>query len=255
MQLAYGNRCGHRALSPILQPTRPIPTGPGGYPRILSIAAERVEGFYGRPSLLPSIAIGPGDDEVRSERREAIVRVLKGLLKFCDLASLRVGTVSKGAFVNIHFQTIADHADLELRRAERAIAQLQEGGFLTVIEQRIHTAMGTVRSVPAIKRLSLKLFHALNLPVALAHERAKAKKRSAVKEPTPPPRPELRDAVANMGRQIAEAQRKRAAAPPDPDPGETDRRRRWSELALKLRADHPDWPQERIRTAADAAMA
>lgn len=242
-------------MAPILEIPRPIPTGPGGYPRILALAAERFAEFYDRPEKLPELAVGPGGDETRSERREGVIRTGTALLKCCDLRTLEVGTVVEGAFVNIHFQTVAAHADLERRRMERAVRDLKEGGYLTVVQKRKHNPDGTIRSVPALKRLSQKFFRVLGLSIQLEQERKKARARSPLKESAPPERPEMRDAVKNLQRQMLEAQRRRLAPPKPPPEDETERGRRRAELLWKLRQAHPDWSAEQVRRAADAQMA
>ncbi len=160
--LLQGNRCGHVPESPTLEIARPIPVGLGGYPRILAVAAEKVETFYSEPEVLPSLAVlNPTTSQKRSERREALIRLLKAVLKFVDLVSLTVAVRDgDGILRNITVATLAKHADLEHRRAERALSDLAAAGFLFTVEQRIRHPEGGFRSVPAIKRVSPALFAA-----------------------------------------------------------------------------------------------
>lgn len=138
---------------------------------------------------------------------------------------------------------------------ERAVRDLKEGGYLTVVQKRKHNPDGTIRSVPALKRLSQKFFRVLGLSIQLEQERKKARARSPLKESAPPERPEMRDAVKNLQRQMLEAQRRRLAPPKPPPEDETERGRRRAELLWKLRQAHPDWSAEQVRRAADAQMA
>jgi hypothetical protein len=251
MHLYSGNRCGHVASSPVLELTRPIPPA---YPRILQKAAGRLDEFYFRPSILPGLACTPTSQETRSERREAIVRFCRALLKFCDLATLRVGVRKGSDLQNVRVDTLAKHADLELRRAERVTAELAGAGFLTTIQQReFSPSQHTFRSIPAIKRLSAKLFAALGLTVALDLERRKAKGRLDKEVKSQPPAvPALADAVNTLVSQLTLASGHRAPMPPTDQDAEANRRRRWSELAVRIRAEHPDWSADQVRRAADA---
>jgi hypothetical protein len=134
-----GNRCDHVPASPTLDLRRPIPVGPGGYPRILAVAAEKVETFYSEPKVLPSLAVlNPTASQKRSERREALIRLLKAVLKFVDLVSLTVAVRDvDGILRNITVTTLAKHADLEHRRAERALGDLAAAGLLLTVQQRV----------------------------------------------------------------------------------------------------------------------
>lgn len=266
MHLSFGNRCGHVCAAPTLDPTRPIPVGRGGYPRILAVAAERIEAFYSTPETFPSLALNPTSSQKRSERREALIRLLKSVLKFLDLPTLTVSVRdAEASHHNITISTLAKHADLELRRAERALSDLATAGLIFTVQQRVRNPEGGFRSVPAIKRVSPALFSACGLDVALKIERTKAQKRLAARTPTasptqPPllpfaPRQEsftfavshLKSTLLSYTQSILSAQR----GQPELD---MERQRRWNVVALRLREDHPDWPVDEIRAAADRAM-
>jgi len=265
---SLGNRCGHIPASPTLEVVRPIPVGLGGYPRILAVAAERVETFYSEPEVLPSLGVlNPTASQKRSERREALIRLLKAVLKFVDLVSLTLAVRdAEGALRNITVATLAKHADLEHRRAERALSDLAAAGMLVTLEQRIRHPDGGFRSVPAIKRVSPALFSAFGLEVALRLERKKAQKRLARRN-AKAPRPQsaietasrqasftfaVRNLTANLvqfGRSVLGKQQQHGHGDRDPE-----RQRRWNAVAIGLREQHPDWPADDIRSAADTAM-
>jgi hypothetical protein len=275
MHLTFGNRCGHVCAAPTLDPTRPIPVGRGGYPRILAVAAERIEAFYSAPEVLPSLALNATSSQKRSERREALVRLLKAILKFTDLVSLTVAVRdAQAALCNISIGTLAKHADLEPRRAERALSDLATAGFLFIVQQRVRLPEGGFRSQPAIKRLSPSLFSAFGLAVALKLERTKAQKRhspapKADDVSSPPskfPRPgqqqdfpfsheqsftfALRNLTAGFFRNFHDPN-----VHPPQQQRDTERQRRWNAVAIALREQHPDWPADEIRAAADKAIA
>jgi len=266
VHLTFGNRCGHVPLSPTLDISRPIPIGPGGYPRILAVAAERAEGFYAEPKVLPAIAVNPSSSQKRSERKEGVIRLLKAILKFLDLVSLTIAVRdAETGLRNITIPTLAKHADLELRRAERALRDLASAGFLFTVQQRIRSSEGGFRSVPAIKRVSPALFSALGLQVALKLERAKAQKRLARRRaetpphPAPSPQPDCQQesfifAVRNLETTLLQRTRTIPREKRDQPDRNMERQRRWNAIALELRDQHPDWPAQDIRAAADKAM-
>ena len=93
-----GNRCGHDPQNPHLSPPTPIKTGPGGLPRILSLAAERAKEWFWnlKKCLLLETNL---NRQTRSERRDAIQVVLEyflirlGLTTLCvDMESCRVSS-------------------------------------------------------------------------------------------------------------------------------------------------------------------
>lgn len=266
MHVTFGNRCGHIPASPTLDPTRPIPVGPGGYPRILAVAAERIEAFYSSPETLPSLALNPTSSQKRSERREALIRLLKSILKFLDLVSLTVSIRDSDAVLqNITIATLAKHADLELRRAERAFSDLASAGLIFTVQQRVRNPDGGFRSVPAIKRISPALFSACGLELALKIERTKAQKRLAARKPTTSPPPAKVEAqgtrqspesfVFAFGNLMSTLFTQTVVNPQRGSPAlDIERQQRWNAVALRLREQHPDWSAEAIRDAANRAM-
>ena len=71
----------------------PPKRGRGGVPAILSTLSDRLERYLNAPAeWIPSLNAANGSRrQQRSERRIACVQLLRAMLKFCDLASLRIG--------------------------------------------------------------------------------------------------------------------------------------------------------------------
>ena len=99
-----GNRCGHDPRRPHLEAAVNIPTGKGGMPRILSLAAERARAWYTHPKKCPPLL--KGNRTTRSERREAYQRIVTAALYHLDLASLCLGTPTVSGFIDIDMKTL-----------------------------------------------------------------------------------------------------------------------------------------------------
>ena len=171
-----GNRCGHDPQNPRLSPPAAIRTGPGGPPRILSLAAEKAKEWFFSPGQCPPLQTSP-QRQTRSERREACQVVLEFLLGRLDLASLCLGTPTlSGGFIDLDMKTIVTGTGLGQRRCERAIGQLKAAGFMTVKQPRLQTAPGQYLGLRAIRVLTARLFEWLGLGAMLARERFRAAK-------------------------------------------------------------------------------
>jgi len=122
-----GNFCGHDPRNPRFTLTRPAKTGQGGIPRVLTLCAERLKSYYAHPrQLIPSLDLANGSErQQRSERREACVLLLTALLKYADLASLRVGIPTPDGFLSLTVDYIAQQTGMTLKRVERALADLK----------------------------------------------------------------------------------------------------------------------------------
>ena len=169
-----GNRCGHDPHNPQLSPTVPIRTGPGGLPRILSLAAERLKEWFWNPKKCPELQANP-DRQIRSERREAIQIVLEYLLSRLDLVTLCVGVPTPcHGFIDVDMRSIVAGTGLGKRRCERAIAQLKAAGFMKVEQPRHRNEEGQYVGLRAIRVVTRKLFEWLNLGPMLERERKRA---------------------------------------------------------------------------------
>lgn len=171
-----GNRCGHNPHSPRLNAAVPIPKGKGGFPRILSLAAERAKAWYFHPAKCPALhGIGR---KIRSERREACQIVLEVILRHLDLASMCLGTPTPASgFIDIDMKTIVQDSGIGQRRCERAIALLKEAGFMRVKQPRRQNEEGAYFGCRAIRIVTEALFEALGLGPMLHRERARASER------------------------------------------------------------------------------
>jgi len=80
----------------------------------------------------PSLDLANGSNrQQRSERREACILMLTVLLKYTDLASLRIGIPTPDGFLSLTIDFLAKQTGMALRRAERALADLKAAGLVT----------------------------------------------------------------------------------------------------------------------------
>ncbi len=179
-----GNFCGHDPASPRLTLESAAKKGKGGIPRVLTLCMERLKDYYYRPrKVIPSLDRANGSErQQRSERREACICLLSSLLKFTDVASLRVGIPTKNGFVNLTVDVIAKHAGMNQKRIERALQDLKAAGLVTVSQPREKKADGSWRGLAAVKAVSKHLFGVFGLATMLKLERDKASKRLKRKE-------------------------------------------------------------------------
>ena len=172
-----GNRCGHDSHDPRLNAAVPIPKGKGGFPRILSLAAERAKAWYFHPKKCPPLQGRPGR-QTRSERREACQIVLETILRHLDLASLCLGTPTlANGFIDIDMRTIVQDSGISQRRCERAIALFKQAGFMRVQQPRMQSEEGAYFGCRAIRVVTETLFEWLGLGPMLQRERARASER------------------------------------------------------------------------------
>lgn len=171
-----GNNCGHspenpRWFSPPKQHSRPA---------ILTKALQKIRSYYHNPtSILPSLNFANGSDrQQRSERRESCLIILACLLHYLDLATLRVGIPqADGSFQGITMAFIIEKCGINLRRAERAIADLVAAGLITVHPYCEKLDDGTYKGFAAIRTLDLRFFTLFGLDKWLKHERRNAAER------------------------------------------------------------------------------
>ena len=162
----------------------PPKRGRGGVPAILSTLSDRLERYLNAPAeWIPSLNAANGSRrQQRSERRIACVQLLRAMLKFCDLASLRIGVPqSDGRWLNLTLPYLSLQAGLPLRRAERALQDLQAAGLSKLRRQceKRETSDGvTFRGLAAIKYLPPSIFEAFGLGARLRTERSKAQLRA-----------------------------------------------------------------------------
>jgi hypothetical protein len=172
-----GNRCGHNPDKPNLK-MDPSTRVPEKLPPILKFFIERCEQYYWDPRhIYPSLslvrAVRSGFTsllesarhfrKMRSERREACVKLLKAVALKTELASLKVGKPTQDGFVCTSLRELAVLAGLPFLRACRAAADLRVAELVTVDEIAEEQADGTYLGYPAIRTLKPEAFEFLGL--------------------------------------------------------------------------------------------
>jgi len=266
-----GNRCGHDPQNPKLL-NIPIPEN---RPKFIQEAARKILPHVEKLGLLPALNFHADGRKVRSERRDGIGMLLVSLVLRMDLATGRVGFPTENGFLNYTMDHLAIGAGLGKRRAARIVAALKDAGYLTVSQIRERLKDGSYRSFSAIKIVSTTLFDALGLRVWLDKERAKARERLRKKQKAYEKACTKRGAMATILQKIttkidrhadAKGQEKVAEKRPTPVPTimattgtrrldpvskylaqlNPEDKRLLSQLALAIRAEHPDWNRDKI---------
>ncbi|WP_321959233.1 Crp/Fnr family transcriptional regulator [Burkholderia cenocepacia] len=152
-------------------------------PRILRTLNVRLQRYIAAPAKwLPALNAANGSRrQQRSERRVACVQLLRAMVKYCDLSSLRLGIPGAQGWVDLTLPFFAAQAGLHLRRAERALRDLQSAGLTKVRRQceRQETDQGErYKGLAAIKYLPPSLFEAFGMGAWLRHERVRAHLRA-----------------------------------------------------------------------------
>lgn len=246
-----GNRCGHNPDAPTLQISRPMREGKKGHPGVLTQLAKRLQAYYDNPFLLPSLNAANGSRrQQRSERREAVIRLLTALLKFTDLASLRVGVPTDQGFRPLTVPFLARAADLSHARTERAMRDLKAAGILKVSQVRELRDDGSWKAFPAIRAISKYLWGAFGLLRRLEHQRkrAAAQGRKAAKK--------ANVTLTARSRNLLGLTRAHPATPPRPrrsGPTHINETLRNRLLATAV-IENPDWPPDRVRAHVDKLL-
>lgn len=265
-----GNFCGHYPFAPKLELTAPIkhPQDPafkklrenawanegknqpkGGIPLTIARLIERIPQYYARPrKVLPSLDLANNSDrQQRSERREACIVVLGSILKYTELASLRVGIPTAKGFVSLTVRQLAKHTHLGIKRYERAIADLKLAGIITVSQPRQLLSDGRWVGLAAVKAVNKALFEAFGLGSMLKKERDKAAKRLKRKseewQKDQDGKPS-RTGRARMSLFISGKTTDKPKQPVNSPPSQHDedrRRKLIMNLAVKFHLEHPDW--------------
>ena len=177
-----GNRCGHRPHHPqAFVPPENHRHRPGDAVWGLSI---RMFDYYIDPEILPPLNNLTGslkkNGEVRrqrSERREAIIRVLAVMLHYLDQATLLIGIPDEaGKIQPISQKFIAERADISIRQVQEACADLQNAGIIKTFRraQRCKRKKRGYRGLPALRVVSPHIFKAFGLHKQLKKDRKRA---------------------------------------------------------------------------------
>jgi len=155
----------------------PPKTGVGGIPRILTALIDKLDAYLEDPAdCLPSLNVANGKPrQQRRDRRVACVQLLRAHIKYLDLPSLRVGIPQgDGNFMSVTLRFLARQAGIGLRRAERAMRDLQSAGLVCSQPRCELDEAGQYRGLASLRQLPPALFGAFGLAKWLKHERSKA---------------------------------------------------------------------------------
>lgn len=185
-QYRAGNYCGHDPAAPALEITRPATDR--RRPKILEVLHENVSRYYHEPRLIPNLRDccvhrnGRRDrrkHKMRSERREAIVQILRACAHFVDLTTLHLGRHVPAGFAWTTKAQLRKLTSLGAKRFDRALRDLRESKIVRIFERskRHPFIEGEFRAEPAIKIFSQHLFGAFGLAKWLEAEMERARQR------------------------------------------------------------------------------
>lgn len=174
-----GNRCGHNPKRPNLMPLDALQKDKGRLPYLLERATEKALEWYQKPYKCKPLLKGKDANKpMRSERREACLRVLRAIFETMELASLQLGTPTlDGGFIDVSMAQLTARSGLKKRRCERAIAELIRAGFLTTKRRSGQNEQGKYFGLRSIRTVQVALFEWLGLDKRLAKESKKASAR------------------------------------------------------------------------------
>lgn len=168
-----GNRCGHMPHQPRLQLDKPIADN---VPYLLRKASELLPKWYWDTACrFKILKIGScSERRIRSEFREAIIKVLLVLIKYLDLSSMRIGVPGAQGFTPFTLSFLADQAGISFKRTQRVIATLTKSGLIKAKRYcYIDDRTGQHRSY-TIRTLARALFIALGIDAKTIKKGVKA---------------------------------------------------------------------------------
>lgn len=185
-QYRAGNYCGHDPAAPALEITRPATAH--RRPKILEVLHENVSRYYHEPRLIPNLrdcCVHRNGDrhrrrhKMRSERREAIVQILRACAHFVDLTTLHLGRPVPAGFAWTTKAQLRKLTSLGAKRFDRALRDLRESKIVRIFERsKPHPFIeGEFRAEPAIKIFSKHLFGVFGLAKWLEAEVERARQR------------------------------------------------------------------------------
>lgn len=239
---------------------------PASAPKLLRELKQRLGRYLDTPQAwLPRLNIANGSPrQQRSERRIACVQLMRALIKFCDLVTLRVAVPGKGGWVDFTLPYLAAQAGLPMRRAERALRDLI---CARLIKSRPQCEVQEddqgvrYRGLAAIKYLTPALFEQFGLGKWLSHERTRAHLRAQRRRDAQRKRDRKAGVAAaqfadQLGEQLKNIQSRLKRAP---QAGDVDRHAEL-ERAIQLRMGelkmrYPDWDRDRCYRIARQQLA
>jgi len=167
------NSFGHDRCNPVFLSVEPVQKG--GRPPVLTRLAGRLPQLYemltraqwrGIISFSVSRARRtPRQRQMYSQRREAVVRLLQAMVTSLDLKTMAILCPDgrTGRLEAVTLAWLAKRAGLGLKRADRAMADIESMGLVFVKQRRERSQDGECRSKAAIRRVSKLLFSVLGL--------------------------------------------------------------------------------------------
>lgn len=239
---------------------------PVSAPKLLRELKVRLGRYLDTPQAwLPRLNIANGSArQQRSERRVACVQLMRALVKFCDLVTLRVAVPGKDGWIDFTLPYLAEQAGLSLRRAERALRDLIRARLIKSRPQcEVQESEQGVRyrGFAAIKYLTPALFEQFGLGKWLNHERTRAHLRVQRRRDAQRKRDRKGDAAAaqlaeQLGDKLKEIQSRTKRRPQSADVDRQAELERAIQLRMgELKMQYPDWDRDRCYRVARQQLA
>ncbi|WP_408580291.1 Crp/Fnr family transcriptional regulator [Burkholderia cenocepacia] len=239
---------------------------PASAPKLLRELKVRLGRYLDTPQAwLPRLNIANGSArQQRSERRVACVQLMRALVKFCDLVTLRVAVPGKDGWIDFTLPYLAEQAGLSLRRAERALRDLIRARLIKSRPQcEVQESEQGVRyrGFAAIKYLTPALFEQFGLGKWLNHERTRAHLRAQRRRDAQRKRDRKSDAAAaqlaeQLGDKLKEMQSRAKSRAQSADVGRQAELERMIQIRMgELKQQHPDWDRDRCYRVARQQLA
>ncbi|MEQ5844411.1 Crp/Fnr family transcriptional regulator (plasmid) [Paraburkholderia acidicola] len=244
----------------------PFPA-PANAPRLLREITTRLTRYLDTPhAWLPRLnAANNSPRQQRSERRIACVQLMRALVKFCDLATLRVAVPGREGWIDLTLQYLATQSGLPLRRAERALHDLITAKLIRSrpqCELQEDEQGVRYRGLAAIRYLSPALFEQLGLGKWLRHERTRAHLRAQRRRDAARKRDRKGSAAATqlagqLGERLKDIQRRIKRQPADGTAAghQVELDRAITLRAGELKAIYADWDRDRCYQVARQQLA
>ena len=167
------NSFGHDRFNPVFLAIEPVQKG--GRPPVLTRLANRLPQLYemltkAQWRAMTTFRISrnrrtPRQRQIYSQRREAVVRLLQAMVTSLDLKTMAILCPDgrTGRLEAVTLSWLAQRAGLGLKRADRAMADIESMGLVFVKQRRESSQDGEWRSKAAIRRVNKLLFSVLGL--------------------------------------------------------------------------------------------
>lgn len=168
------NRCNHQRDKPVL-------TVPVKHRRlsIISKICDKITDFYTTPDVIPTLnsmrarKLKQLTRSMKSQRREAVIQVLNGLLTYTDLATMRVGFSVADGFKALGVRFFVKLTGLSQSRYERALADINAAGLIVTHTRCKRDEQGNYVGLNAVRCVSKELFEIFGLGKWLSKQRKK----------------------------------------------------------------------------------